>query len=104
MHSHSPVHEVSLVGLCGRLDRVRDVAEALKHLLDVAAVLHRDDAAVVLLIAPREGSLLIIVEDATAVWPGTRSSSSAKELGGAGLLEKESACLQCVLVGLGERA
>ena len=27
-----------------------------------------------------------------------------KELGGAGLLEKESACLQCVLVGLGERA
>ncbi len=45
-------HELGAVGLSSLLDGVADLAEAREDRPHVAAVLHRDDAAVVLLIAP----------------------------------------------------
>ena len=55
------------------LDRVADSADAtgqaLKDTLDVAAVLHGDDAELVLLIHPQQEGLGLVVEDAAALRP-----------------------------------
>ena len=68
-------HEFFSVGLCSLLDGVGQLAEARENALDITAVLHGNDAALVLLIAPAQHSLVGIVKDATArgpVAPSTR--------------------------------
>ena len=54
-------------------DRVTDgtdaTGQALKDTLDIAAVLHGDDAELVLLIHPQQEGLGLIVEDAAALRP-----------------------------------
>mmetsp|Transcript_31910 Transcript_31910/g.81188 ORF Transcript_31910/g.81188 Transcript_31910/m.81188 type:complete len:956 (-) Transcript_31910:17-2884(-) len=96
------LHQLGAVGDGGRLDRVADLAKARENGPNVAPVLHRDDAAVVLLIAPRERSLGVVMEDAPVVGPVARGSSDGEELCWARLLEEEAVGLEHVLVGLGE--
>jgi hypothetical protein len=61
------------------LDRVSDsldaAGKALKDSKDITAVLHGDDAKLILLIDPDKEGLGIIVEDATALGPVTLHAS-----------------------------
>lgn len=56
-------HELGAVGLGGRLERLRYLGEPGEDRLDVSAVLHGDDAAVVLLVHPAQRGLRLVVED-----------------------------------------
>jgi len=57
------------LGLDGVLDGLDTSGEALEDLLDVAAVLHGDDAELILLIDPDEEGLGVVVEDTTTLGP-----------------------------------
>ena len=98
------LHQLLAGALSRSLDRVRQLAEARKHALDVAAVLHGNDAALVLLVAPAQHSLGRVVEDAAPRRPVAARARRTQQLHRAGLLEQEAACLQRVLLLAGEIA
>jgi len=98
------VHEVRTILLGRRLDCVGDLAEPGKHLLHVPALLHGDDAAVVLLVGPGQSGLGIIVEDAASLRPVACSAGSAEQLSRAGLLKQETVGLEGVLLLLAHTA
>jgi len=52
-----------------RLDELDALDEALDNLANVAAVLHRDDAEMVLFVHPDQEGLVFVVEDTTSGWP-----------------------------------
>ncbi|GMT05175.1 hypothetical protein PENTCL1PPCAC_27349, partial [Pristionchus entomophagus] len=51
------------------LDGLDSLDETLEHLQDVSSVLHGDDAEMVLLIAPHEEGLVLVVEDSATLGP-----------------------------------
>mmetsp|Transcript_104163 Transcript_104163/g.145078 ORF Transcript_104163/g.145078 Transcript_104163/m.145078 type:complete len:318 (-) Transcript_104163:422-1375(-) len=91
-------HQLRAVGLCGGLQGRRQGREASEHALHVTAVLHGDDAAVILLVAPAQSSAGIVVEDTTALGPVACCTSVGEQVGHLGLLEQEAILLQEVLL------
>merc|ERR1719411_485116 len=57
------------LGLDGLLDRLDAAGQAGEDSLDVAALLHGDDAGLVLLVHPQQEGLGVVVEDSTALGP-----------------------------------
>merc|ERR1719474_2625381 len=55
------------------LDRILDSLDTscqpVKHLLDVASLLHGDDPQLVFLVDPGQEGLVLVVEDSSALWP-----------------------------------
>jgi len=64
------------------LDAVTDSLDAsgqtLEHALNVAALLHRDDPGLVLLIDPEQEGLGLVVEDTAALWPVPLHTSNSE--------------------------
>ncbi|GMR30158.1 hypothetical protein PMAYCL1PPCAC_00353, partial [Pristionchus mayeri] len=81
------------------LDCLDSLDEALEHLSDVSAVLHGDDAEVVLLIAPHEEGLVFVVEDTASLGPVAAGVGVLEEA--VALLEEEVVSDQLVLHLLG---
>lgn len=67
----------------GELDDSLDVSssagKSVEHGVNVCALLHRDDTELVLFIDPDEESLLLVVEDTSAVRPVVVEANSLKE-------------------------
>ena len=66
---------------------------------DVSTLLHRDDPKLILLVDPDEESLLVVVEDASALRPVSVETNCFKEA--ISLLEKEVVCDELSLLLLG---
>merc|ERR1719418_26168 len=66
---------LSLDGLSDSLDTAGKTGE---HTLDIASLLHGDDAGLVLLVDPHEEGLGVIVEDSTALRPVTLHTSNSQ--------------------------
>lgn len=71
-------HELGAVGLSGRLERLRNLGEPGEDRLDVAAVLHGDDAAVVLFVHPAQRGLGFVVEDTAILFEGEEEEKEGK--------------------------
>lgn len=97
------VHELPALSLDAGLDVLNSAAEALEDGADVSAVLHADDAHVVLLIAPDEERLVVVVEDASRRRPVASGARSLQQRAPAGLLEEEVVRDELLLV-LGRHA
>ena len=68
------------LGLHGVTHGLDAAGEAGEHSLDVSALLHGDDAGLVLLVDPHQEGLGVVVEDATALGPvALHASNLAKE-------------------------
>ena len=91
-------HQLLARALSRGLDRVRELAEAREHALHITAVLHGNDAALVLLVGPAQHRLVRVVEDATSRRPVAARACRTQQLHRAGLLEQESASLQVLLL------
>lgn len=74
-------HELGAVGLSGRLERLRNLGEPGEDRLHVAAVLHGDDAAVVLLVHPAQGGLGLVVEDTAILFGEKEGEGHVKNRG-----------------------
>eukprot|EP00960_Hanusia_phi_P045715 757394-Hanusia_phi.AAC.9 len=98
------VHELRSVLLRCLRDGVGNLAEAGEDRPDVSSLLHCDDAAVVLFVAPGKRRLLVVVEDAAVVRPLASSPSHSQQLSGTGLLEEEAVGLEHLLLLCGEVA
>ena len=64
-------HVLIALGLDLLLDLAETLAEAAEDVVHVAALLHADDARVVLLVDPHQEVLPVVVEDAASVGPVT---------------------------------
>ena len=62
-------------------------AQSIKYYLEVSSILHGDDSELVLLVDPDEESLILVVEDTSAVGPVSIQTYSLKE--SVSLLEEE---------------
>jgi len=60
------------------LDSLNSLSKPLKDFPNISSHLHGDDAELILLIDPDEESLLVVVEDATTLWPVTLHASNSQ--------------------------
>jgi hypothetical protein len=96
------VAEVVVVGELGDfLDLGGGDGEALEDLADVGALLHGDDAELVLFVDPHEEGLVVVVENATSLGPLTLKTAGLEVLVSA--LEKEVVGDEGVALGVGHR-
>merc|ERR1719209_2599629 len=82
------------------LDLGQALAETLEDTLDVAALLHGDDAEMVLLVDPDQEGLGVVVPDTTGIGP-VAGHTGAGEEGRDGLVEEEVIGDQLILLGIG---
>jgi len=82
------------------LDLGQALAETLEDTLDVTALLHGDDAEMVLLVDPDQEGLGVVVPDATSVGPVAGHTGAGEERRD-GLVEEEVIGDQLILLGVG---
>merc|ERR1711990_1293980 len=81
------------------LDLGKTVAETLEDGSDVAALLHGDDAEMILLVDPDQGGLAVVVPDATSIGPVAGHAGAGEERRD-WLVEEEMIGDQLILLGL----
>ena len=54
-------------------------SQSPKYSSDVSTILHRDNPELILFIDPNKESLIVIVEDSSALWPVSIQAASIKE-------------------------
>jgi len=82
------------------LDLGKTLAETLEDTLDITALLHGDDAEMILLVDPDKEGLGVVVPDTAAVGP-VAGHAGAGEEGRDGLVEEEVIGDQLILLGVG---
>lgn len=81
------------------LDLGKTVAETLEDRFDITALLHRDDAEMILLVDPDQEGLGVVVPDATSIGPVTSHTGAGQEWRD-WLVEEEVVGDQLVLLGV----
>merc|ERR1712216_414370 len=94
------VHEVLALSLEHLADGVARGGEANEDVLNVVALLHGDDAHLVLLVDPAEEVLILVVEDATGIGP-VAATARGEQKSGVGLLEEVATLAEFLLLLLG---
>ena len=61
------------------LDLTSSSGETAENCTDISTLLHRNDPKLIFLINPNEESLLIVVEDASSLWPISVEAACIKE-------------------------
>jgi len=97
-------HQFSTVLGGGCLEGLRQSAEHREHRWNITAHVHGYDTAVVFLVAPREGGLVLVVEDTAVVGPVTGSTSTHEEVAGGGDLEQVTLAEEEVAIRVGHVA
>lgn len=80
------------------LDMSTGSAESFEHCSQVSTILHGDNSELILLIDPHQESLLIIVEDTSAVRPVSIKATGLQE--SIALLKKEVVLNELLSIGL----
>ena len=93
-------HVLMSLTLNKSLHFIETVTEAIEHCPHVSALLHRDDARVILLVDPNKEILVLVVPDSTRVRPVT-CHSRAGEQRGDWLVKQEVIVDQLLLLGCG---
>ena len=78
------------------------LGESSEDSTDIGTLLHGDDSELVLFIDPDEESLLVVVEDASALWPVSVETAGIEEA--VTLFEEEMICDQLILLSLSHRS
>ena len=73
-----------------------------EHCSDVGTILHGDDSELIFLIDPHKEGLLVVVEDASSLWPVSIQATSIKE--SVSFLEKEMVRDQLVPLSICHRS
>lgn len=63
-------HKLGAISLGGSLERRRDGGESRENGLNIAALFHRDDAAMIFLVDPAQRRLRFVVEDSAILLRG----------------------------------
>merc|ERR1712121_430127 len=92
------VHEGVAPGFHQILDLSHTASEAAEHSLHVSTLLHGDDTDVILLVHPDKEVLVVVVPDATTLWPITGTARGREE--GTGRLLKQEVVVDELLHGL----
>lgn len=82
------------------LDLIEAFAETIKHCPHVTALLHGDDARVVLLVDPYKKILVVVVKDSTRIRPVT-CHTGARQKRGDWFVKQEVIVNQLLLFGCG---
>jgi len=82
------------------LDLGKTLAETLEDTLDITALLHGDDAEMILLVDPDQEGLGVVVPDTTGIGPVTGHAGAGEERRH-GLVEEEVIVDQLILLGVG---
>jgi len=82
------------------LDLGKTLAETLEDTLDITALLHGDDAEMILLVDPDQEGLGVVVPDTASIGPVTGHTGAGEERRD-GLVEEEVIVDQLILLGVG---
>merc|ERR1719391_1729510 len=70
-------HEIMTRFLLDRILHSLDTScQSVEHLLNVASLLHRNDSQLILFVDPSQEGLVLVVEDATTLWPVSLHASN----------------------------